>query len=103
MVKARVSKSSKAKVQNPYRDGSSYATCFAVLADMALDKPATRKDLIQKAANLTGKDEKLLRYDMAVVLSPRKDGESHRSAKKASDVYWVERMAEPSMVRLHLR
>jgi|GEM_PF-3900886 len=85
--------------RNPYRQGSKYGLCFDVLAKMGLSKPVTRKALTEAYSKASGKDEKHARYDLAVILSPTKDGDGHRSSKKFA--YWVERL-ENSAVRLHL-
>jgi len=86
------------------REGSAYATSYAILLEKALTQPANRKDLIREAAKAINKSEKLAYYDMAVVLSPNQDlSMCHRSARRAAETYWVERLPEPSMVQLHLR
>ncbi len=84
---------------NPYRAGSYYGTCLDCLAQMGLDKPVSRKDLLAEYCKASGKTEKLGRYDLAVILSPTKDGDGHRSSRKTA--YWVERL-ENSMVKLHM-
>jgi len=37
-----------------------------------------------------------------VVISPTKDGSAHRSANKAANTYWVERIGD-GLLKLHLR
>ena len=87
---------------NPYRAGSNYAVVFDCLAKMGKDKPVSRKDLVKKVCEISGKDEKHVGYDLSVVLSPSKDGKSHRNAVKPGRVYWVERL-EHSTLQLHMR
>jgi len=83
---------------NPYREGSFYATCFDCLAKMGTKKPVSRKDLLSAYCKASGKDEKRAKYDMAVILSPSKEGDGHRSSRKMA--YWVERLN--GSVRLHM-
>ncbi len=85
---------------NPYRAGSYYATCFDVLAKLGgTDKPVNRKALLEAYCKASGKSEKLGRYDLAVILSPTKTGEGHRSSRK--NAYWIERL-EDGLVKLHM-
>lgn len=84
---------------NPYRPGSFYAACWDSLARLSSKKPVSRKELLTAYCKASGKDEKHGRYDLAVVLSPTKDGDGHRSSRK--DAYYVERL-ENGMVRLHM-
>jgi len=74
--------------RNPFRPGSSYALIFDILA--------TRKDgigrdeLIKLLRKETGKDEKRVAYDLAIILSARESPASarHRSCK---DGFWIKR------------
>lgn len=84
---------------NPYRQGSHYAICFDCLAKMGKAKPVSRKALLEAYCKASGKDDMHGRYDLAVCLSPTKQGEGHRSSRK--EAYWVERL-ENGMVRLHM-
>ena len=84
---------------NPYRAGSNYAVCFDCLFRLSKEKPVTRKALLDEYAKITGKDRKRAKYDIAVVLSPSKEGTGHRSSRK--EAYWVEKL-ENSRVRLHM-
>lgn len=83
---------------NPYRDGSFYATCFDCLAKMGSKKPVSRQKLLEAYAKASGKDVKLAKYDLAVVLSPSREGTGHRSSRKHA--YYVERLN--GLVRLHM-
>lgn len=83
---------------NPYRAGSFYATCFDCLAKMGTKDTVSRKDLLDAYCKSSGKDEKRAKYDLAVILSPTKEGDGHRSSRKLA--YWVERLN--GSVRLHM-
>ena len=84
---------------NPYRQGSAYAVCFNTLARMGKDWPVSRKTLLAAYATASGKEPKRAGYDLAVILSPIKEGDGHRSSRKQE--YWVERL-ENDMVQLHM-
>ena len=85
---------------NPYRAGSYYATCFDCLSKMGSKKPVSRQKLLTAYCKASGKENRLAKFDLNVVLSPRQDGcGGHRSSRKHA--YWVERL-ENSMVRLHM-
>ena len=84
--------------ENPYREASHYALAFDILASMGKMKPVSRKDLLAAFVKC-GRDAKLAAYDWAVVLSPNKQGEGHRSSRK--EKYYVERF-ENGFVRLHM-
>ena len=86
---------------NPFRSTSAYGKTWAILSK-AGSNGMTRDALVKEAVKITGKEEKHVRYDVAVVLSPSKDGKAHRSANRAADHYWVERM-DGGRVILHLR
>lgn len=87
--------------RNVFRDGSSYATAFDVLASFPTGLPKDK--LIRLLAEATGKDEKHAGYDAQVLLSAhgnesglsRNDGPRHRSCRPG---FWVER--KNSHVRL---
>jgi len=98
-AKTKPTKNPKPVASNPYRPGSHYATCFDCLAKMGNKKPVSRKDLLTAYCEASGKDEKHAKYDLAVVLSPTKEGEGHRSSRK--EAYWVERLAD-GLVQLHM-
>ena len=83
-------KGTKIDKPNPYRKGSGYAACFDCLRKMGLEKPVSRKDLLAEYVKSREKEERLAKYDLAVVLSPTKDGEGHRSSRK--EAYYVERL-----------
>lgn len=88
---------------NPYRPGSAYSTTFSCLHNLSQKhEVVSRGDVLAEVVKVSGKEEKLAKYDLAVVLSPRKDGSSHRSAKKACDTYYIEPL-ENGMVRLVMR
>jgi len=85
---------------NPYRAGSYYAMVMDCLFKMGgTDKPVNRKALLEAYCKASGKSEKLGRYDLAVILSPTKTGEGHRSSRK--NAYWIERL-EDGLVKLHM-
>ena len=93
--------SKKKHVQgNPYRAQSFYAICFDCLSRLGTKKAVTRKALLKAYCKASGKDEKRARYDLAVILSPTKEGKGHKSSKML--FYYVERLADTSMVRLHM-
>ena len=83
---------------NPYRQATNYALAFNILANTGKLKPVSRKDLLAAFVKC-GRDAKLAAYDLAVVLSPNKNGEGHRSSRK--EKYYVERF-ENGFVRLHM-
>lgn len=98
-TEAKIAKPKNQFEGNPYRAGKFYGQCFDVLAKMGLDKPVSRKALLEAYCKASGKSEKLGRYDLAVILSPTKEGQGHRSSRK--DFYFVERL-EDGLVRLHM-
>ena len=72
---------------NPYREGSSYALAFDILA--AHHGGLSRHDLVELYAKASGKDpQKGARFDLAVVTSPRESatGPRHRSAREGYHV-----------------
>jgi len=77
---------------NPYREGSAYALCFDVFANLSKDKPAPRKAILEAYVKESGKDTKHAGYDLSVVLSPTKEGTGHRSSKKFA--YYVARVGD---------
>ena len=88
---------------NPYRDGSNYHLIFECLYKMTKEKPASKKELLKEIGKRNNKPDKLNAYSLAVVISPSKDGlKSHKSAKQASLVYWVEKLND-GMIQLHIR
>ncbi len=82
----------------PYRRMSGYAKVFSILC--ANKGGMNKRDLIKRYMAWSGKTEKNAGYDVHVVLSPRENGSSHRSASTASQSYWVERKND--WCRLHL-
>ena len=72
---------------NGYRPGSNYALCFDLLYQMGLKKSVRRKDLLEKYAELSGKEIKNAGYDLAVILSVQADGRFHKSADSASKTF----------------
>ncbi|MCC6971521.1 MAG: hypothetical protein IT434_15000 [Phycisphaerales bacterium] len=80
--------------RNVYREGSSYATAYDILA--AHKSGMTRSKLVELLAAATGKDLKHSGWDAHVVLTAwgnepglsRNDGPRHRSARPG---YWVKR------------
>lgn len=89
---------------NGYRQGSNYALCFDLLYQMGLKQPVSRKDLLEKYAELSGKEIKNAGYDLAVILSVREDGRFHKSADSASKTFphYVKRVGD-GMVQLVLQ
>ena len=82
----------------PYRRMGGYAKVYSLL--FANKGGMNKRDLIKRYVAWSGKSEKNAGYDVHVVLSPREDGSSHRSASTASQSYWVERKND--WCRLHL-
>ncbi len=89
---------------NGYRIGSNYALCFDLLYQMGLKKAVRRKDLLEKYAELSGKEIKNAGYDLAVILSVREDGRFHRSADSVSKKFphYVKRVGD-GMVQLVIK
>ena len=65
---------------NPFREGSSYAVAFDVLAGHP--DGITRGQLVLEVSKVTGKDEKHAGYDCAVLLSAKENGERHQSCRE---------------------
>ena len=80
--------------RSKFRPGSSYDTCFSILAAHKDGLPRSR--LVELLAEATGKTAKLAGYDAQVVLSAwgneeglsRNDGPRHRSCRPG---FWVKR------------
>lgn len=85
---------------NPFRAGSAYSLVFDALYQNRA-KGISRMDLLTQVVKASKKPEALCKYDLSVVLSSRKDGSCHRSAKSASNIYWVDR--ENDWCQIHLR
>ena len=85
---------------SPYRPTSSYGKIFAILK--AHPQGMTRTDLVKAGVKATGKPEKNVGYDVAVVASPSEDGTAHPCANRAADRYWVEKR-DGGLLRIHLR
>ena len=83
-IKKPASKTPPRSPYNGYRAGSNYALCFDLLYQIGRKKPVSRKVLLEKYAQLSGKDLKRAGYDLAVILSVQKDGRFHKSADSAS-------------------
>ena len=87
----------------PFRhtDGkpSGYAMVWAIL-HAHKDTGISKADLVAKYKAWSGKADKNCGFDVHVVISPREDGASHRSAAKAAQSYWVQR--ENDFLRLRL-
>lgn len=78
---------------------SGYAMAWAILYAHR-DKGISKPDLLAKYRAWSGKPEQNCGFDVHVVLSPREDGSSHRSAAKAAQHYWIERQND--WYKLHL-
>jgi len=72
---------------NRYREGSSYALAFDILA--AHPSGLSRQRLLEMYAKASGATQDRARFNLAVVLSPRESatGPRHRSAREG---YWIE-------------
>lgn len=67
--------------QNPFREGSNYGTLVDLIA--AAGKDGVAKDALIKAyCKATGKEERLARFDLSVIVSAAQDAEKrHRSCR----------------------
>ena len=66
-------------VQNPFRPGSGYGLLLDIIADAGA-RGIGKDDLISAYCKATGKDERLARFDLAVINSARQDSDKrHRS------------------------
>ncbi len=81
--------------KSPFRPGSSYDTCYSILA--AHKEGLTREKLVELLATAMGKDAKRAAFDAQVLLSARgndepglsrNDGPRHRSCRPG---FWVKR------------
>jgi len=81
--------------RNSFREGSSYAVTFDVLAH-AGEEGMTREALVAAVAKATHKDLKHAGYDVAVLLSAKEDGSRHQSCKPG---FWVERINDHCRLR----
>ncbi len=84
---------------NPYRAGS-YSQVYNILFQHR-QNGISRMALLKKVMRVSKKPEKYCKYNIAIVSSPRKDGSAHRSARTASDIYFVEKQND--WLKLHLR
>ena len=76
---------------NPYRENSSYATCYDIIVHLSAKNPIINKqDVIKALSQTTHKSELKCSYDCAVVLSVTKDS-YHKSAKHASTAYNIDK------------
>jgi len=84
----------------PFRPTSSYAKVWTLLrrspAGIGRDK------LLAQLKKVSAKEERLLKFDISVVCSSLKTGESHRSIARKADFYYVEKRGD-GFLRLHLR
>ena len=71
----------------PYRPSSDYAKAWAILYAHR-EKGISRSDYIERYRAWVGKPLKNCEFDCHVVSSPRQDGSSHRSASRASGLYY---------------
>ncbi len=85
---------------NPFRPDSAYALVWDCLYKTR-EKGISREALLKKVMELSKMPENNCRFNISVVTSPKEDGTAHRSAKRASDIYWVERQND--WLNLHLR
>ena len=80
---------------NPFRAGSSYGTCYDILAKH--QDGLSRKKLIELFAKATGKSEKRAGFDAAVLLSAKdSSGERHRSCREG---FWIQRENDHLVLR----
>ena len=87
----------------PFRPTSKYAAVWLALYKHRKNGIA-RKALIEEvtSARKDFADPKTCDFAVTVVASPTKDGDAHKSASRAADIYWVEK-AEGGNLKLHLR
>ena len=85
---------------NPYRTNSAYSVVWNCLYQTR-KKGINRRELLKQVMELSNKPEQNCKFNISVVSSPKEDGSCHRSAKVASDAYWVERQND--WLKLHLR
>lgn len=71
----------------PFRPSSAYAKAWAILYAHR-EKGISKPDLIEKYRAWTGKPQKNAEFDCHVVTSPKEDGCAHRSASRASGIYY---------------
>lgn len=71
----------------PFRPSSDYAKAWAILFAHR-EKGISRADFIERYRAWVGKPLKNCEFDCHVVASPRQDGSSHRSASRASGLYY---------------
>ena len=65
--------------KNPFREGSGYGLLLDIIADSG-SKGIGREDLLKAYCKISGKDERLARFDLAVINSARQDSDKrHRS------------------------
>ncbi len=86
---------------SPFRATSSYGKLWSVLFDHR-DKGIRKEELVKEGIRIVGKPQRNILFDVSVVISPSKDGSAHRSANKAANSYWVERIGD-GLLKLHLR
>lgn len=87
----------------PFREGSDYKLIYDCLYRMSQKHEVIRReDLLNEVVRVSGNKSKRIRfsYSMAVVLSPRKDGSAHKSAKKACDRCYYILPKENGMIQL---
>ena len=74
--------------KNPFREGSSYATAYDIVA--AHPKGLRKDEWVELFCKATGKDLKHARYDLAVLLSAKESATSQRH-RSCRDGFWMER------------
>lgn len=86
--------------ENPYRAGTGYAAIFDLLYKER-ERGITKWDLQEESVRVLQKDRRLVKYDVAIVISPTAEGESNRSAK--ANYYWVRRVGNRLFVEMRRR
>ena len=74
--------------KNPFREGSSYATAYDIVA--AHPRGLRKDEWVELFCKATGKDLKHARYDLAVLLSAKESATSQRH-RSCRDGFWMER------------
>ncbi|MFC1462155.1 hypothetical protein ACFLQU_00985 [Verrucomicrobiota bacterium] len=79
-TKARRRSTPPSHPKNPFRKGSGYS----ILVDLIARSPMTRGEILKKYAAITGTEERLGKYSLAVICSARKslNSKRHTSARK---------------------
>jgi hypothetical protein len=75
--------------QNPFREGSNYGTLVDLIAQ-AGQTGVSKDSLIKSYCRATGKEERLAKYDLSVIVSASQDAEKrHRSCRDGFQVIRV--------------